>query len=327
LSIFIAVERFLCWDRSAEHLTTMPVGMWVMLDGRLGLVDVLSALAASAHRLDLEVLLLDVDVDVVIDLGDDGHGGEGRLPTGLGVEGADADEPMDAVLRLEVAVGVLAADGDGGVLDACLVPRLPVEELDLEASPLAPPAVHPEEDLGPVLGVDAAGAGVDGEDGVEAVLRTVEHSGQLGLPDELLELGDPTGDLGHHLLVLAGRELEELAELAHLRGELVQAGDLGLQGAALLHDLLGRVGVVPEAFLGGLIVQAIELTAHSVEVKDTSPAHSGAVRGHRDGCVPRQWASTRCVLHSPATRRRRGVPRGEGPVNAGALAGPQRSKA
>ena len=53
----------------------------------------------------------------------------------------------------------------------------------LEASALSPAEVHPQQHFGPVLGICAAGAGMDGEDGVAGVVR----AGELELEFELDE--------------------------------------------------------------------------------------------------------------------------------------------
>ena len=51
-----------------------------------------------------------------------------------------------------------------------LLPRAGLEQLDLEAAPLGPAHQHAQDHLGPVLGVGAARAGVDGHEGVAGVV-------------------------------------------------------------------------------------------------------------------------------------------------------------
>ena len=76
---------------------------------RVGLVHLLAAGARGAVGVDADVGLLDVDDDVVVDLGGDVDRGEAGLAPGVLVERADADQPVHAPLGLEEAVGVLAA--------------------------------------------------------------------------------------------------------------------------------------------------------------------------------------------------------------------------
>src|ERR1700759_3007572 len=99
-----------------------------------------------------------------------------------GVEGGVRGGGGDAALGSEEAVGVLAAGDEGRRLEAGLLPRRGLRHLDVEAAPFGPAQVHAQEDLGPVLGVGAAGAGVDGDDGVAGVVLAAEEA-------RLFELG------------------------------------------------------------------------------------------------------------------------------------------
>ncbi len=56
-----------------------------------------------------------------------------------------------------------------------LVAGLQVDDLALEAAALGPAQVHPEQHLGPVLGLGAAGAGMDGDDRVLPIVLAAEH--------------------------------------------------------------------------------------------------------------------------------------------------------
>src|SRR6185503_19764313 len=100
-------------------------------DRRVGDVDVLAAGARGAVGVDAQVLVDDVDLDVVVDLGIDVHRGVRGVAALGGVVRADAHQPVHAVLASEVAVGVGAAQRDGGAFDAGLFAVQPVEQLDL----------------------------------------------------------------------------------------------------------------------------------------------------------------------------------------------------
>ncbi len=64
----------------------VSVGRWVMRIAEFRLVDVLAAGALCAHRIDLQILFVDVDVDVF----------------GLGQHGDSRRRCMDAPLRLRL---------------------------------------------------------------------------------------------------------------------------------------------------------------------------------------------------------------------------------
>src|SRR5438270_8430157 len=112
------------------------------------------------------------------------------------VERALADETVDAALGLEHSVGVLTLDGERGGLEARLLARARLDELGLEAAVGGPAQVHAEQDLGPVLCVRAAGAGVDRDDRVAGVVLAVEERVLL----EPLELAAERDDRGLDLV-------------------------------------------------------------------------------------------------------------------------------
>ena len=221
------------------------------------LVDVLAACAGGAVDLHLNVLFPDLNGVVVLQLRHDLDGGEGGLAAGIGVEGGHPDQPVDAVLTLQKAIGVLALDGDGGGLDAGLVAFFIVQDLVDKAVALGPAGVHAVEHLGPVLGLGAAGAGVELQDGIGVVVLAGEQGGHAGLLHLFLQLGE----LGFQLL----QDVGVVLLLAHFTqgGQVLPGGDqlfltldLVLQLLQAHLHLLGPLQVVPEAVLGGLVLQA-----------------------------------------------------------------------
>ncbi|MNG40853.1 hypothetical protein D3C84_1296640 [compost metagenome] len=67
---------------------------------------------------------------------------------------------MDAFLRFEIPVGVIAFNRDRYALNARFIAWQIVEQFDLEAALLRPTRVHPVEHLAPVLRLGAASARV-----------------------------------------------------------------------------------------------------------------------------------------------------------------------
>ena len=188
----------------------------------------------SDSSMSTSTLLLDQRPDV--DLGEAGVAAPG------GVEGADPDQAVDAALGGEEAVGVLAAGDEGRRLQPGLLPRRGLGHLDVEAAPFGPAQVHAQEDLGPVLGVGAAGAGVDGDDRVAGVVLAAEEA-------RLFELGQPRLDRRQLPLEFA---LDLVVFLGQL-GEVTEFGDVGLEPAEHLQAALGA-GVDGGGAGGGLLV-------------------------------------------------------------------------
>ena len=228
----------------------------------------LAAGAAGPVDLHLDVLVPDLHLVVILDLGHDLHGGEGGLPPGVGVKGRDPHQPVDAVLALQEAVGVVPLDGNGCGLDARLVSVLIVQDLVGEVVALRPAGVHAVEHLGPVLGLGAAGAGVKGQNGAVAVVLPGEQRGHPGFLHLFLQRLEAGLQLVQQLRVV--RLLAHLAQgrqVLPLGHQLVLAGDLVLQLLEALLHLLGPLQIVPEAVLGGLVLQLLGLRPGAVHIQ------------------------------------------------------------
>ena len=246
--------------RLAEHHDAR--GQVGQADGGGGLVDVLAAGAAGAAGLHLDVLRPDLDLAVVVQLGHDLHGGEAGLPPGVGVEGRYTDQSVHAVLALEITVGVVALDEDGGGLDACLVACLVVHQLIGVAVALSPAGVHAVEHLGPVLGLGAACTGVEGENGVIGVVFTGQQRCQTPLADFLFQVLVPAGDFRQQggVVLLLGHFAQGHGVLP-LGHQPVILLDAVLQTLDLLGHLLAVLDVVPEALLLRLGLEILQLLA------------------------------------------------------------------
>ena len=198
----------------------MPVGQMRDPHGGVRLVHVLAAGSARPVGVDAEVALVDLDVLVLgQERGDDDLGEGGVAPVGR-VERRLADEPVDAPLGLVGAVGVLALHGHRRRLEARLLARARLDELRLVAAVGRPAQVHPQHHLGPVLGIGAAGAGVDRDDGVARVVLAVEERVLLQ-PRELC--GDGR-ELGAQLVLERRVELEQLARPPRPRRSAARSG-------------------------------------------------------------------------------------------------------
>ena len=142
---------------------------------RIGLVDVLTAGAARAESIDAQIGRIDYHLDLVVDRRKDEHGGERGMAARVGVKRRDAHQAMDPGLGLEVAVSVVALDGESRALDSAAVARLQIGKVALVAAPLGPSQVQPEQHLGPVLRLQSAGTRMDRDDRPEPVVLAAEH--------------------------------------------------------------------------------------------------------------------------------------------------------
>ncbi len=179
--------------------------------------------------------------------GEDLDAGERGLTAALVVEGRDPDEAVGALLDGERAVGVRHVHREGGRLDAGLFGVRRLVELRLVAVALGPAEVHALELLREVGGVDAAGLGADGDDGLAGVVLAGEEGADLHLVQRLLDGGQFVLRLGAGVrVVLLLGHLEEDREVVDPAAEGLGLADLGLEVAQLAGDLLRRLRVVPQ---------------------------------------------------------------------------------
>ena len=281
MSTLIAISLFWVWLRSFWLWATMPVLRSRQADGRVGLVDVLAAGALASVGVHPDLVPVELDLDVVLGLGQDLDQGERRLAAVLRVERRDPDQPMDAALGAQPAVRPAALDLDGRALDAGLVAFLAVDDLGLEPMPLRPAQVHPQEHLGPVGGLGAAGARADGQDGVAIVVLAGEQEGGPLADDVLLEGGGVAGQLGFEFGVGAFVEqLERRLQVLGAGGEGSPGGDFLAQAVRLAEDLLRAALVVPEPGFLGQCLEFGDPCVLGLEVKD-APRSTGSVRSGR----------------------------------------------
>ena len=199
---------------------------------------------------------------------------------------------MLAALGLEDPVRVLAADGEGGALEARLLARARLEQLDLEAALGGPALVHPQHHLRPVLRVGAARAGLERDDRVAGVVLAVEERRLLEQAELAPERDDRRLDLRPPCpgRARAGRRRRSYSAVS--RSYMLEPlGDAGVLGRDLLRALL----VVPEAGLAQLL---LELGDPALERSRVKGNHGPRRAGPRSpsSC---SWTSAVGLGHAP----------------------------
>ena len=175
---------------------------------------------------------------------------------------------MYAALALEEAVGVLALDEDVGGLDAGGVSVLIVHDLVGKAVALCPARVHAVQHRAPVLRLGAACAGMEGHEGVVAVVFTGEQCAELLLRYGLLELLEAVLKLLEHgLVILLDRHLADGQQVVAQRAHPAIRLDLALERAHAGDDLLALLRIIPETRLRGLDLQLLYLTLRLLQTE------------------------------------------------------------
>ncbi len=193
------------------------------------------------------------------------------MAPGVGVEGRDAHQPVHAGLGLKPAVGVGPLHLQGGGLDARLFSAGLFDNVDAHAVRVGPAAVHAFEHLGPVLGLGAAGAGVDLHKAVVAVGLAGQQRLQLGPRRHLLEPRQlPAGLFKRSLVALRVGQLGITQRVRQGVLDLAHGINLGSQAIAVAHERLGFPGPVPKAGLFRSGVQLVQAAKGRFPVKDAS---------------------------------------------------------
>ena len=139
--------------------------------GRVGHIHMLSACAGRAVGVYPQVGF--VYLHFVLDVFKERHhihAAERRVAFAFFVERRDAHEAVDAVLALEMPVGVAASHEELGRGDASLLAFAHRHDFGLKALSFGPADVHSQQHLGPVLSVGAAFARLDLTDRVTLVV-------------------------------------------------------------------------------------------------------------------------------------------------------------
>ena len=213
--------------------------------GGIGPVDILSARAAGAVGVDLQIFLIDLNRDVVAEFGKRIGGGERGMASRIAVERRDAHKPVNAAFRLEVAVGELSFHAKRHALDARLLARLQIDNFILEALALEPAPVHAHENARPVARLGSARAGVNEEKAVVAVETPGKETDQFDLVQMSGKRFPCAVRLGEKAFVLS-REFGDGVEVLHLLDKILIGLDGVLAGTEFLDGLLRLLLVVPE---------------------------------------------------------------------------------
>jgi hypothetical protein len=151
---------------------------------------------------------------------------------------------------------------------------------------LGPAQVHPQEHLGPVGRLGAAGTGADRQDRRALVVLAGEQQGGALPAEVLLERGGIPVELGLELGIGAvGEQLERDLEIVGTGQQVAPRVELGAEAVGLAKDLLGAALVVPEAGFLGQRLESGDPLGLGLEVKD-APRSTGSARPGRGRRMP-----------------------------------------
>ena len=238
--------------------------------------------AARPVRVDPEIFLVDLDLDILRQLRPHKHGCERRVAPGRLIKRRDTHEAMHTSFGRHQPIRIVAGQHECGALDARFVAWLIIDDLALETAALRPLQVHAQQHLRPILRFGAARARMDCDDGVGAIVLAAEHLLRLGRLDLRLELAEAAREIRADVLPSI-RPLDQHAQIVDVPAERLPQRHVFLQTPAALHYLL-RVGLVtPEIGLARLLLDVGELFVKPGTLKDASAVPLPGARGLRTG--------------------------------------------
>lgn len=147
------------------------------------------------------------------------------MPARVGVEGRNAYQAVNSAFPPQEAIGVGAADLDGGGFDAALG----FEDIDhfrLEIPALGPAGVGAEQHARPIASLGAAGTRVDRHEGVGLIRLSRQQFEDDGGVESLPQAVERFAQVGLEIgLLLRRRELVEFPERFNIGGERTPNGD------------------------------------------------------------------------------------------------------
>ena len=136
----------------------------------------LPACAAASVGINPQILFVDFHIQVLFDIRHNVQRHKRGLPLSLGIKGRNTNQPVHALLRFQVTVGIDTIYLEGHGLDACLVPVQIIEHLYGKALALRPTGIHAVEHTAPVAALRAARSRVQLQNRVAFVILTRQQS-------------------------------------------------------------------------------------------------------------------------------------------------------
>ena len=179
---------------------------------------------------------------------------------------------MRALLDAQRAVGVGRLDLERRRLDAGLFGVGRVEDVDRVVVPLGPAQVHPQQHLGEVGGVDAAGLGADRDQCLARVVldRTAGCAPRARRSPCAAPSASASASARDSASSASSASSHSTWASSSAAAQVLDPADLALDERQPGGDLLGVLGVVPQVGCGGLLLRARRPRARSVSRSRTA---------------------------------------------------------
>src|SRR6185369_13374521 len=248
-------------------------------DCRIGRIYMLPARPARSEGIDTKIGLDNFYFDIVGDLGKGENGSKRGVAAGIAVEGRYSYKTVNSSLGLEIAVGVFTGDGEGAALHAGLIAGLIFGNLGSPPLAFAVAEIHPQEHLGPVLGLGPAGAGIYGKVAGAAIVRSGEHPLEFGGNHLFFKLFIQfVSFLKSRLVLDLAAELDKHADIFSLTLQAVPARQYLFDHGSFAKDDLRPLIIIPETGCGDAGLYLLDILPFAIYVKETPEAWKSALR-------------------------------------------------
>ena len=191
------------------------------------------------------------------------------MAAAAGVKGRNADQAVDAAFRFQITIGMGTVGGKGGTFDAGLITRQQVIHFGFKSPAFGKTQIHAQQYLRPILGLSAAGAGMNSDEGIFIVVFAAQHHLQLQATQILLLDLKLIGGFGQDGLIglFLGQIQEDFQIFETLF--LIFPGLQGIgQGAAFFKDFSGQGGIFPKIGFGGQEFDLGQASLFLFQIKD-----------------------------------------------------------
>ena len=152
----------------------------------------------------------------------------------------------------------MPVNGQRGALDARFFPGEYVQHFHRKALALCIAGKHPHEHAGPVLGLSAAGPGVQGQNGIVAVVLVAEQQPQFQVRQSLLALFQLALNFFlETVVVFFHSHFPQGFNILNLRFQGMEGIHITFQIVGFLGHLLGLIRIVPEPRSRHLVLQVL----------------------------------------------------------------------
>src|SRR6185437_9097680 len=197
-----------------------------------------------------------------------------------GVEWRLAHQAMYAGLGAQPAIGRVALEFDRGTLHARHRTGIGIDHFARIPVRGAPPQIHAQEPLRPVLCLGSTGTRLDVQEGAVRIHLAAKHALELEAANLALEpLGVALDIAGGGLIALPLGELEELGRIADSLGGALDLRHVRGEPCTLLPELLRPLRLRPDRRVLELPAYFLEPLFLAVVFKETPVARRCARRG------------------------------------------------